>query len=192
LFAVEQEGISPDILVTAKGLGAGYQPIGAMMVSKSIYETILERSGFFQHGHTYMGHPLACAASLAVQKYIAKHKLLENVVTRGAELADALLSEFGQHPYIGDIRGRGLFQGLEIVQDRTTKDPFDPALKIHSKIKSAAMDAGLMCYPMGGTVDGRQGDHILIAPPFILTSDQVGEIVDKLKRALDATFTNLQ
>lgn len=192
LFAIDQEDISPDILVTAKGLGAGYQPIGAMMVSKSIYETILEGSGFFQHGHTYMGHPLACAASLAVQKYITKHKLLENVVTRGAELADALRSEFGQHPYIGDIRGRGLFQGLEIVQDRITKDPFDPALKIHSKIKSAAMDAGLMCYPMGGTVDGRQGDHILIAPPFILTSDQVGEIVGKLKRALDATFTNLQ
>jgi len=192
LFAVEQEGISPDILVTAKGLGAGYQPIGAMMVSEKIYDTIRNGSGFFQHGHTYMGHPLACAASLAVQKYIVKHDLLENVVSRGEELANALKAEFGQHPYIGDIRGRGLFQGLEIVKDRTSKQPFDPALKLHAKFKSAAMTAGLMCYPMGGTVDGVSGDHILIAPPFILTSSQVDEIVSKLKLAMTSTFSNLK
>ncbi|OUR77869.1 aspartate aminotransferase family protein [Alphaproteobacteria bacterium 46_93_T64] len=188
LFAIEQEDISPDILVTAKGLGAGYQPIGAMMASKEIFETIRQGTGFFQHGHTYMGHPLACAASLAVQKYIVENDLIENVVSKGVELINALESEFGQHPHVGDIRGRGLFQGLELVQDRETKQPFDPSLKLHAQVKSAAMEAGLMCYPMGGTVDGRTGDHILLAPPFIVTSDQIDEIVSKLTLALKSVL----
>jgi adenosylmethionine-8-amino-7-oxononanoate aminotransferase len=191
LFAVEQEDIAPDILVTAKGLGAGYQPIGAMLVSSRIYDAIESGSGFFQHGHTYMGHPLACAASLAVQKYIAANNLLENVVTRGAELHQALNAVFGQNPHIGDIRGRGLFRGIELVADRDQKTPFDPALKVHARIKAAAMDEGLMCYPMGGTVDGRQGDHVLLAPAFITTAQQVDEITTKLKRAIDTALTGL-
>lgn len=188
LFAVDQEGIAPDILVTAKALGAGYQPIGAMLATKEIFETIKSGSGFFQNGHTYMGHPLACAASLAVQKYIEENDLLSNVVARGAELTDALRAQFGQHPNVGDIRGRGLFIGLELVSDRASKEPFDPSKKIHARTKAAALDEGLMCYPMGGTIDGRRGDHILLAPPFITTSDQVHEIVDKLGRALDASL----
>lgn len=188
LFAVDQEGIAPDILVTAKALGAGYQPIGAMLATKEIFETIKSGSGFFQNGHTYMGHPLACAASLAVQKYIEENDLLSNVVARGAELTGALTAKFGQHPNVGDIRGRGLFIGLELVSDRASKVPFDPSKKIHARTKAAALDEGLMCYPMGGTIDGRRGDHILLAPPFITTSDQVHEIVDKLGRALDVSL----
>ncbi len=190
LFAAEQEDIAPDILVTAKGLGAGYQPIGAMLVSDHIYETICNGSGFFQHGHTYMGHPLACAASLAVQKYIEENNLLENVRKMGAELRSELDAEFGQHPHIGDIRGRGLFTGLELVQDRGSKAAFDPSLKLHSKIKSAAMSEGLMCYPMGGTIDGRQGDHVLLAPPFIIDRSHIDEIVGKLKRALSIALAS--
>ncbi|WP_169568029.1 aspartate aminotransferase family protein [Sneathiella limimaris] len=184
LFAVEQEGIAPDILVTAKGLGAGYQPIGAMLASKRIVQAVADGSGFFQHGHTYMGHPLACAASLAAQKYVEENDLLSNVRAMGGKLKDALQAKFGQHPNVGDIRGRGLFLGLELVADRQTKEAFDPALKVNAKVKKAAMNAGLMCYPMGGTIDGRKGDHILLAPPFILTENQVGEIVDKLDTAL--------
>ncbi len=190
LFAVEQEGINPDILVTAKGLGAGYQPVGAMMATKSICDAIEQGSGFFQHGHTYIGHPLACAASLAVQKHIQEHNLLSNVLQMGQELHEALEQIFGQHAHIGDIRGRGLFRGLEIVKDRESKTPFDPSLKINARVKQAAMDAGLMCYPMGGTIDGRNGDHVLLAPPFILTSDQIGEITDKLSVAVKTALSD--
>lgn len=180
LFAVEQEGVVPDILVTAKGLGAGYQAIGAMLVSNEIFRTIVDGSGFFQHGHTYMGHPVSCAAALAVQNYIEDNDLLSNVRHRGEQLHDALTARLGNNPFVGDIRGRGLFRGIELVADRMTREPLDPSLKIHAKIKSAAMEAGLMCYPMGGTIDGRRGDHILLAPPFIIDETHIAEIVEKL------------
>ncbi|WP_025898261.1 aspartate aminotransferase family protein [Sneathiella glossodoripedis] len=191
LFAVDQEGVSPDILVTAKGLGAGYQPIGAMLVSREICEVIASGSGFFQHGHTYMGHPIACAASLAVQQYIERNKLLENVKSRGQELNEALSAEFAQHPHIGDIRGRGLFLGLEIVEDRVSKEPFAPELKLNARIKSKAMELGLMCYPMGGTIDGRRGDHVLFAPPFIIESNHVSEIVEKFSKAFSSCLSEV-
>lgn len=180
LFAVEQEGVVPDILVTAKGLGAGYQAIGAMLVSNEIFRTIVDGSGFFQHGHTYMGHPVSCAAALAVQNYIEDNDLLSNVRRRGEQLHDALTARLGNNPFVGDIRGRGLFRGIELVADRMTREPLDPSLKIHAKIKSAAMEAELMCYPMGGTIDGRRGDHILLAPPFIIDETHIAEIVEKL------------
>jgi len=186
LFAYEQEGIEPDIVAIAKGLGAGYQPIGAMLLTSTIFEAIRDGSGFFQHGHTYMGHPTACACGLAVQRAIAEDNLLERVQTMGAALEDALLERFGNHPHVGDIRGRGLFRGIEFVADRATKAPFDPGAKLHAHIKREAMDRGLMCYPMGGTVDGERGDHVLLAPPFIIGHDHVEEMADKLSAAVDA------
>ncbi|MCB1310366.1 MAG: aspartate aminotransferase family protein [Sedimentitalea sp.] len=188
LFACEQEGISPDICAIAKGLGAGYQPIGAMLCSGKIYEAIRSGSGLFQHGHTYIGHPTACAASLAVLGRLLDDGILARVAPMGEKLRAALEAEFGQHPHVGDIRGRGLFLGLELVEDRASKAPFDPARKLNAKIKSAAFEAGLICYPMGGTIDGKSGDHVLLAPPFILTDDQVGELVDKLSTAIDAAL----
>ena len=186
LFACEQDGIVPDIIATAKGLGAGYQPIGAMLCSTDIYNTIRDGSGFFQHGHTYIGHPTACAAAMAVQEVIEEEHLLENVRDKGAKLRERLEARFGNDPHVGDIRGRGLFIGIELVADRTTKEPLDPSLQIHTKIKRAAMDRGLMCYPMGGTIDGKRGNHILLAPPFIIDDAQVEEIVEKLGSAVDA------
>lgn len=180
LYAFAQEGIEPDILTIAKGLGAGYQPIGAMLCSGAIYAAIKEGSGFFQHGHTYLGHPVACAAALAVINAINDRGLLPRVTAQGDKLQQALTAEFGQRDYIGDIRGRGLFIGIELVQDKLTKTPFDPELQLHKKIKQAAMSNGLICYPMGGTVDGRQGDHILLAPPFIITDPQLDELIGKL------------
>ncbi len=188
LFACEQQGISPDICAIAKGLGAGYQPIGAMLCSGAIYEAIRAGSGLFQHGHTYIGHPTACAASLAVLGRLLDDGILARVAPMGAQLRAALEAEFGQHPHVGNIRGRGLFLGLELVEDRASKAPFDPARKLNAKIKSAAFEAGLICYPMGGTIDGKSGDHVLLAPPFILTDDQVGELVDKLSTAIDAAL----
>ena len=185
LFACEQDGIAPDLLTMAKGLGAGYQPIGAVLVSRRLYDAFRAGSGFFQHGHTYMAHPAACAASVAVLDAIENRGLLANVRERGAELRSALEDRFGQHPHVGDIRGRGLFLGLEIVEDRETKEPFEAARAIPAHVKSAAMARGLMVYPSAGTIDGSRGGHILLAPPFILESAHVAEIVDRLAAALD-------
>ena len=188
LFACEQEGITPDIVTLAKGLGAGYQPIGAMMCSADIYGAVRDGSGFFQHGHTYMGHSTACAAALAVQQVISDDDLLLNVVAMGEKLDTALKQRLGDNPYIGDIRGRGLFRGIELVADRRTKEPLDPALAIHLKIKGEAMERGLMCYPGGGTLDGKRGNHILLAPPFICQEAHVDELVEKLTAAIDAAL----
>jgi hypothetical protein len=185
LFACEQDGIAPDIVTIAKGLGAGYMPIGAMLCSGTVHDAIAAGSGSFQHGHTYHGHPLAAAAGGAVVRAILERDLLARVRQKGARLQEALTERFGQHPHVGDIRGRGLFRGVEIVEDRATKEPFDPARGINGKIKKAAMDEGLICYPAGGTVDGRKGDHVLLAPPYIIEDAQIDELTDKLGRALD-------
>jgi len=184
LFASEQEGIAPDIVCIAKGLGAGYQPIGAMLCTGRIYEAIASGSGFFQHGHTYLGHPVACAASLAVLDEIDRQRLLPRVRERGEALLQALRDEFRSQPHVGDVRGRGLFIGVEMVASRDDKRAFDPALCIHAKLKQAALAEGLMTYPMGGTVDGQYGDHILLAPPFIIDESEQGEIVSRLSRAV--------
>ena len=183
-FACEQAGVTPDILTIAKGLGAGYEPIGAMLCSGRIYGAIAAGSGFFQHGHTYMGHPLAAAAGRAVVKALDERRLVARVKEQGAKLEEALKAAFGQHPHVGDIRGRGLFRGVEIVSDRASREPFDPARGVAAGIKKAAFEAGLICYPMSGTIDGRRGDHVLLAPPFIISDDQIGELVDKLGVAI--------
>jgi len=188
LFACEQDGVAPDIVCIAKGLGAGYQPIGALLCSATIYAAIEQGSGFFQHGHTYIGHPVACAAANAVVTKLTEGGLVARAAQMGERLNTALQDRFGQHPHVGDIRGRGMFRGLELVEDRDSKAPFDPARKISAKIKAAAMENGLICYPGSGTIDGKHGDHILLAPPFILTDDQTGELVDKLSRSLDAAL----
>jgi adenosylmethionine-8-amino-7-oxononanoate aminotransferase len=190
LFACAEDGVAPDMLTIAKGLGAGYQPIGALLTSGAIYDAVAQGSGFFQHGHTYMGHAMAAAGAGAVLRAIHDRGLLARVQTMGDVLDEALHLRFGQHPNIGDIRGRGLFRGIELVANRDSKAPFDPARRLHGRIKSEAMAAGLICYPMGGTIDGQRGDHILLAPPFIISDDQVDELCDKLalavKRALAA------
>jgi adenosylmethionine-8-amino-7-oxononanoate aminotransferase len=184
LHACEQEGVAPDIEVVAKGLGAGYQPIGAVLVNAKIVQTIKAGSGFFQHGHTYLGHPVACAAALAVQRVIRDEQLLPQVRSHGQHLMRLLQQQLGQHAQVGDIRGRGLFVGVELVADRATQAPLPAAAQTHARIKAAAMDQGLLCYPTAGTVDGRQGDHVLLAPPFNCTISQLEELVDKLVHAI--------
>jgi adenosylmethionine-8-amino-7-oxononanoate aminotransferase len=188
LHAFEQEAVSPDILAIAKGLGGGYAPIGAILLQERIFKTIADGSGAFQHSHTYTGHPLACAAALAVQRVIRRDGLLANVQAQGAHLARRLQERFGNHPFVGNVRGRGLFQGLEIVADRGTKEPFDPQRKMNARIKREAMARGLMVYPMGGTVDGASGDHVLLAPPFIIDSGAIDTIVERLGEAIDAAI----
>ncbi|MDJ0612636.1 MAG: aspartate aminotransferase family protein [Rhizobiaceae bacterium] len=186
LFAYEQEGIVPDIVAIAKGLGAGYQPIGAILCTDTIYKAIEDGSGFFQHGYTYLAHPAACAGSHAVVSAILNRGLLDRVNSLSETFKSELNMALGQHLHIGDIRGRGLFLALEIVEDRESKTPFDPALGINKKLKKQAFEEGLICYPMGGTIDGKRGDHVLLAPPFITSDSQVDEVVSKLKTAFEA------
>jgi adenosylmethionine-8-amino-7-oxononanoate aminotransferase len=188
LYAIEQDGVVPDIVALAKGLGAGYQPIGAVLARGVLVERMREGSGAFQHGHTYMGHPVAAAAALAVQNVIERDGLLQAVTMRGESLKRRLHEAFDSHPHVGDIRGRGLFLGIELVQDKATRRPFAPGLKLHAAIKEQAMARGLMVYPMGGTIDGRYGDHILLAPPFIVTENDLSEIVSRLADAVSAAI----
>ena len=191
LHACEQENVAPDLMTVAKGLGAGYQPIGAVMLSETIFEAFRQGSGSFKHGHTYMGHATACAAALAVQRKIEEHDLLANVRRQGDALMSGLQARLGQHPHVGDIRGRGLFRGIELVAERATGEPFDPALKVNARVKAQAMARGLMCYPAPGTVDGQYGDHVLLAPPFIIGESQISEIVERIGEAIDATIADV-
>jgi adenosylmethionine-8-amino-7-oxononanoate aminotransferase len=186
LHACEQEGISPDLMAIAKGLGGGYAPIGALLLQDRIFDAIAAGSGAFQHSHTYMGHSLACSAALAVQRVIRRDNLLDNVRKQGAYLSRRLKERFGNHPFVGDVRGRGLFQGLELVADRASKAPFDARLKVHARVKREAMARGLMVYPTGGNVDGISGDNVLLAPPFIVDAAIVDTIVERLGEAIDA------
>jgi adenosylmethionine-8-amino-7-oxononanoate aminotransferase len=186
MMAYEQEGIVPDMVTMAKGLAAGYQPIGALLCRDQITDVIRNGSGFFQHGHTFMGHATAVAASLATLTAIEKEDLLSNVTVRGASLLQRLKDELDDHPNVGDVRGRGLFLGVEFVSDRGSKAHLDPALKTHNRVQRAAMERGLMVYGMGGTIDGRRGDHVLLAPPYILTQKHEDELVEKLVAAIRA------
>jgi adenosylmethionine-8-amino-7-oxononanoate aminotransferase len=189
LYACEQEGVSPDLLTCAKGLGGGYQPIGAALVSETIYDCIARGSGAFMHGLSYIGHPVACAAALAVQQVIRRDDLLDNVRRRGDELQSALEERFGNHPNVGDIRGRGLFRAVEFVADRTTKATFSPSKGLANRVHRAAMEEGLCVYPGSGTADGRNGDHVLIAPPFIVDGSILEEIVKRLGKAIDKSLS---
>jgi len=191
LHACEQEGVVPDLITIAKGLGGGFQAIGAVLVQQRIVDAMSAGSGFFQHGHTYLGHPVACAAALAVQRVIERDGLLSQVRRRGAALETMLRERFANHPHVGDIRGRGLFFGVELVAERTNKAPFDPARQLHARVKREAMARSLMTYPMGGTIDGRQGDHILLAPPFIVAEEHLAEIVGRLREAVDAAIATV-
>ena len=187
-FAHEQDDVIPDIVTMAKGLGGGYQPIAATLTRKLISDAIASLPGGFEHGHTYVGHATACAAAVAVQQCLDEQELLANVVVMGAELFDVLQSTLGDHPHVGDIRGRGLFAGIEIVADKETKEPFPAEDKLASKIKAAAMEAGLICYPAGGSVDGKRGAHILLAPPFIIERKHFDEAASKLNTIFNSVF----
>jgi adenosylmethionine-8-amino-7-oxononanoate aminotransferase len=191
LHACEREGIAPDIMIVAKGLGGGYQPLGAVLVSQKIQDAIAAGSGALMHGQTYMGHPVACAAGVAVLETIRADRLLDNVQAMGRRLMDGLVQRFGNHHHVGDVRGRGLLQAIELVADRASKRPFDPAHKLNGRIKAEAMARGLMVYPMAGTVDGRAGDHIVLAPPYVVRPAEIDVIVETLGAAVDAAIATL-
>lgn len=183
-FAFEQEGIRPDIVTMAKGLGGGYQPIGATLSRGFIHTAVVERFGSFAHGHTYVGHPTACAAGVAVARVIEDENLLSNVRGVGEYLLSGLRDALSEHPHVGDVRGRGLFLGIELVVDRASKEPPKAELGLPLKLRDAAMGNGFICYPAGGTADGRDGVHIMLAPPFIYTQGNADELVEKVATML--------
>ena len=187
-LSCEQDGVVPDVVTLGKGLGAGYQPIGAIVCTEAIYQAIAQGSGALKHGQTYNAHPIGCAAALAVQQVICEEHLLARVQDAGARLKELLEQRFGNHPNIGDIRGRGLLIALELVADRATKAPFDPSLTMHQRAKAEAFARGLLIYPGGGTVDGRSGDHILLAPPYNVTDAELELIVELLGQTIDAVL----
>ena len=191
LHAWEQEGVAPDIQTIAKGLGGGYQPIGGILVGRKVVDALSAGSGAFKHGHTYQAHPVACAAALEVQRIISEDGLLPNVQAMGTRLEAALVERFGNHARVGDIRGRGLFWALEFVSDRSRRSPFDPALHVNDRIKDAALRHGIAIYPMGGTVDGTRGDHVIIAPPYVVEATSIDAIVDRLGAAVDEVMEAL-
>jgi adenosylmethionine-8-amino-7-oxononanoate aminotransferase len=191
MHAWEQEDVTPDIQVIAKGLGGGYQPIGGILIADRIVRALADGSGGFLHGQTYQAHPVACAAALEVQRIIREDNLVANVAAMGQRLETALQERFGNHRHVGDVRGRGLFWALEFVTDRGSKQVFDPALKLNERIKSEGIARGLATYPMGGTIDGKQGDHVIVAPPYIATKADIDTIVDRLGDAVDAALAGL-
>jgi len=188
LHAWEQEGVAPDIQAVAKGLGGGYAPVGGILVAARVIAALRDGSGGFMHGQTYQAHPVACAAALEVQRIIREQDLVGAAARKGTRLAALLTDRFGNHHQVGDIRGRGLFHALEFVQDRAARLPFDPARGIAEAVKQAALDRGLAIYPCTGTLDGMRGDHVILAPPYIVSDAELTEIVDKLGDAVDAVF----
>jgi adenosylmethionine-8-amino-7-oxononanoate aminotransferase len=187
-LSCEQDGVVPDIVTLGKGLGAGYQPIGAVVCTSEVYDAVAQGSGALKHGQTYNAHPVGCEAARTVQRVIRDEGLLDRVEDAGARLRSLLSERFGDHPNVGDIRGRGLLQAIELVSDRSTKAPFDPELALHQRAKTEAFARGLLIYPGGGTADGRRGDHILLAPPYNVTDEELEIIVNLLAQTVDAVL----
>ncbi|KIN60130.1 Aminotransferase, class III [Sulfitobacter noctilucae] len=185
LFALEQEGIAADITTMAKGLGAGYQPIAAVMASEKVVNAILSGSGKLWNGHTYMSHAVATAGAMAVMQEIEDRDLLTDVRRLGQRLESGLRSRLHQNPQVGDIRGRGLFWTVEIVADRVSKTPFDVSLNMAGRILKATLEAGVICYPSQGCADGTSGDHVLLAPCFTSTNAEIDLIVDVMASAIE-------
>jgi adenosylmethionine-8-amino-7-oxononanoate aminotransferase len=187
-LSCEQDDVVPDIVTLGKGLGGGYQPIGAVVCTTEVYDAVARGSAALKHGQTYNAHPIGCAAAVAVQRVIREDGLLDRVQSSAARLVALLADRFGDHPNVGDVRGRGLLQAIELVADRSLKTPFDPALAMHQRAKAEAFARGLLIYPSGGTIDGRQGDHILLAPPYNVTDDELDMIVALLAETIDAVL----
>lgn len=193
LHAWQAEGVVPDIQTMGKGLGAGYQPIAAMMISQKVVKVLMKGSGLFIHGQTYQGMPVQAAAALEVLRIIQENKLMENVSKQGAYLEKRLKAVLGDHPNVGDIRGRGLFWGLEFVKDKVTKEPFDPELGVAQKILDLAISSefNMTVYPGTGTVDGVRGDHIILAPSYIVTEEDVEHIVKVVSAVVHNVFKKI-
>ncbi|KAM5349160.1 hypothetical protein ACJ41O_008983 [Fusarium nematophilum] len=183
-FAFEQEGIVPDIMTIAKGLGGGYAAIAGVLIHRKVVDVLRQGTAAFNHGHTYQAHPISCAAALTVQRIVKRDNLVDRCSKMGRVLERLLRTELGDCRSVGDIRGRGLFWGVEFVQERKSKTPFESDVKFGPLVQHLAFQKGVALYPGAGTVDGIRGDHILIAPPFTVTEEQLRGICMVLKEAV--------
>jgi adenosylmethionine-8-amino-7-oxononanoate aminotransferase len=192
-FAFEQDGdVRPDLVTIGKGLGGGYAPIAATLVHRHIVETLKKGTASFNHGHTYQAHPLSCAAALAVQKIVEGENLVSRCAELGSRLHKTLVEVFGPLDYVGNIRGRGLFWGIEFVEDKKTKKPFDSKLRFGVQVQEMAFQLGLAVYPGTGTADGYVGDHIIISPPLTITEEEMDIMIDLLKQAYDKVAASVR
>ena len=194
LHAWEDEGVVPDIEVIGKSLGCGYIPISAVLVTERVVTALQGGSKYFKHGQTYQSHPVACAAALEVQRIVQDANLVENVREMGGYLEMLLKERFADHPHVGDIRGRGLFWAIEFVEDRATKTPLDPALKVSERLHKRGMTQGYdisLFHATGSANGGWAGDHILLMPPYIVDRSDIEEIVDRVGRVVEDVFEEL-
>jgi adenosylmethionine-8-amino-7-oxononanoate aminotransferase len=194
LHAWEQLDVVPDIEAVGKVLGSGYAPISAMLVGHRVMSALKEGSGYFAHGQTYQSLPLNCAAALEVQNIIQEDNLLANVSKMGTYLERLLRERFADHPYVGDIRGRGLFWAVEFVSDKVTREPLDTKLKLAARLGQKGLTRGydISLFPATGSADGWKGDHFLLAPPYTVGKSDVEEIVHRVGRVVDAVFKDLE
>ncbi|KAK1569630.1 aminotransferase class-III [Colletotrichum navitas] len=192
LHVWEQEDVVPDIQTIAKGLGGGYAPMAGMLINHRVADALKDGSGAFSHGHTYQGHPVGCAAALEVQRIIREENLVANVRKQGALLEKLLREHLSEHPYVGDIRGKGLFWGIELVRDKKSKEPFPRSADIANKIYLNGLDKfGISLFPGNGTKDGNLGDHVFLAPAYTSTSDEIEYIAARTRDAVFKTFDEL-
>ena len=189
--ALAFDGVAPDIMAIAKGLAAGYLPLGATVYSQKVSDVITRAHGAPMTGHTFTGHTACCAAGVAVQKIVAREKLVERVAKLEPKLRQMMAEATADIEAVGDIRGRGFFQAIELVKDRETKAPFDPALKLYMRIRQQALDNGLICYPVGGNADGIAGDCVILAPPYNASEAELTEIVDKTAKSIRQVLGSL-
>ena len=187
VFAVDHWNVAPDLILVGKGVASGYAPLGAVLISARVAEVFAKGSGAFQHGFTYQAHPVATAAGNAVLDYLEQHGLFGRVEPAAAQLR-AALTALEAHPHVGEIRGMGLLLGIEFVGDRATRAPFPKEAGIAEKIRQAALRQNVLTYPSQGCVDGQRGDHILLAPPFIVSSEECSQLAQALQFAVAQTF----
>mgnify|MGYP005831527655 CR=1 FL=1 len=187
-FAIEHWGVEPDIIATAKGISSGYIPLGAVIASEKVFTTFKTP---FAHGHTYGSHPVACAVGVAVLDYIEKHHLVQRSEDLGRYFLDRL-QNLKDSPSIGDVRGMGLFSGIEFMKDKGSKEPFPPEIKFHQKILESCFSNGLLVYPGFGSLDGIRGDHIQVAPPLVISRDQIDEIIRILNKSVSECEAELK
>jgi len=191
LHAWEEDNVIPDIQTIGKGLGGGFAPVAGILINKRVVKVLDQGTGAFSHGQTYQGHPVSCAAALEVQKIIQKENLLENVQKMGSLLSSLLKEKLASHPNVGDIRGRGLFWGLEFVQDKATKEPFEPSVGVAIGVHEMGLRHGIHLYPGTGTVDGRRGDHVLLGPAYNISEDDIRYVAKTTADAVTEYFNVL-